>query len=990
MSFAVTSSELSTLIESRDVQQLNDLGGVDGLIEKLITDSREGLDTGTIEDRKREFGENFLPEKPGKNFFKLLFEALKETMLILLMVLAVISIILGVTFDDEPQYGWIEGVAIIAAVLIVSTVTAFNDYQKDKQFRALSKESSIIPIKVLRDGSNQNVNIDQLLVGDVVVVTTGDQIPADAILIEGHDLKTDESVMTGEIKPVKKDADRPFLLSGCQVGEGSGKMLIVAVGPNSEWGKTLMRLNEDDDDDDQTPLEEKLDNLAKFIGKGGILFAVATFIVLLAGFLIQKLVSKAAWSVKDINIVVNFIVISVTIVVVAVPEGLPLAVTISLAYSVKKMMKDNNLVRKLVACETMGSATNICSDKTGTLTMNEMQVTKAYIAGKQYFEAEELPEQGDLNEKVLKLFSDNSSVNSTAELVKPKADSHKEYEIQGNRTESAILIMLRRMGVDYKSIRDDFDHSRSIVKMFTFSSKKKRMSTVVRVDDELQLHCKGASEIVLEMCNSELNEKGESVKLDAARKKHIQENVIEFMAKSGLRTLAIGYKTLPSNTSFETDDDDKEEALQDESESNLTLIGIVGIKDPLRPEVTEAVNQCKRSGIVVRMVTGDNILTAQHIARECGILDSNGVAMEGPDFRKLSDEELDEVIPKLQVLARSSPDDKLRLVSRLRALGEVVAVTGDGTNDGLALKEADVGLSMGLSGTQIAKEASDIVITDDNFSSIVKAVLWGRSIFENIRKFLTFQLTVNIVALVITIIASLTSFLIPQDTASGGKKAMDPPLTAVQLLWVNLIMDTFAALALATEPPIQELLNRKPVGRNASLFTWRMWVNIITQSVYQLLMCMLIYYFGTSRLCITRADGTQVCLAGDMHTNNTIVFNVFVFCQIFNEFNCRKINMEFNILANIHKSFMFLLIFVVTVFFQVVIVEFLGRFANTTPLSLYQWGISILVGVLCIPFSLLVRIVVRGATAVIGKKHMEEEESRQVVRELEEYRPVDE
>ncbi|KAL0476664.1 10 TM domain-containing transmembrane protein [Acrasis kona] len=988
MSFAVTVNELSTLIESRDVQQLNDLGGIDGLVEKVISDGREGIDSGTIEERKKEFGENFLPEKPGKNFFKLLFEALKETMLILLMVLAVISIVLGVAFDDEPEYGWIEGVAIIAAVLIVSTVTAFNDYQKDKQFRALSKESGIIPIKVLRDGSNQNVNIDQLLVGDVVILTTGDQIPADGILIEGHDLKNDESVMTGEIKPVKKDAERPFLLSGCQVAEGSGKMLIVAVGPNSEWGKTLLRLNESDDDDDQTPLEEKLDNLAKLIGKGGIIFAIATFVVLLAGFLIQKLVSKAAWTFKDVGIVVNFIVISVTIVVVAVPEGLPLAVTISLAYSVKKMMKDNNLVRKLVACETMGSATNICSDKTGTLTMNEMQVTQAYIASKVY---DELPTQGDLNEHVLKLFADNASVNSSAELVKPKPDSHKQYEIQGNRTESAILIMLRNIDVDYKRIRDDFDHARSVVKVFTFSSKKKRMSTVVKVEDELQLHCKGASEIVLEMCRTELNESGESIKLDDKRKKHIKENVIEVMAKAGLRTLALAYKTLPSSTRFSDDDDEEDDRKQDEAESNLTLIAIVGIKDPLRPEVTGAVNQCKKSGIVVRMVTGDNILTAQHIARECGILDSSGVAMEGPDFRKLSDEELDEVLPKLQVLARSSPDDKYRLVSRLRALGEVVAVTGDGTNDGLALKEADVGLSMGLTGTQIAKEASDIVITDDNFSSIVKAVLWGRSIFENIRKFLTFQLTVNIVALVITIIASLTSFLLPQETTTGAKKAMDPPLTAVQLLWVNLIMDTFAALALATEPPIDELLNRKPIGRNASLFTWRMWVNIITQSVYQLIVCMTIYYLGTSKLCITNADGSVSCLAADMQTNNTIVFNVFVFCQAFNEFNCRKINMEFNILANIHKSVMFLLIFVVTAFFQVIIVEFLGRFANTRPLSLAQWGISIIIGLLCIPFSLLVRIVTRGLLLIAQKRGLvKEEEPRQVVRELEEYSQVDE
>jgi Ca2+-transporting ATPase len=505
-----------------------------------------------------------------------------------------------------------------------------------------------------------------------------------------------------------------------------------------------------------------------------------------------------------------------------------------------------------------------------------MQVTKAYLAGQIYSEVDELPNSSDLNPNVLKRFTTNASVNSTAELVKPKTDSGKEYEIQGNRTEAAILIQLRQMDVDYKKIRTEAE--KAITKVFTFSSKKKRMSTVVKDDGENILYCKGASEIVLELCDRELDSKGEEVSLDDSRKKeHL--TTIENMAKAGLRTLAFGYKSI-SETKFNEEDEDE----QDRVEQGMCLIGIVGIKDPLRPEVGDAVAQCKKSGIIVRMVTGDNILTAQHIARECGILDNNGVAIEGPNFRKLTDEELDEILPKLQVLARSSPDDKFRLVKRLRDIGEVVAVTGDGTNDGLALKEADVGLSMGLSGTQIAKEASDIVITDDNFSSIVKAVLWGRSIFENIRKFLTFQLTVNIVALVITIIASLTSFLI--KPAGSTKDRMDPPLTAVQLLWVNLIMDTFAALALATEPPIQELLNRKPLGRKAGLFTWQMWVSIITQSVYQLVVCLIIYYMGYTQLCVNGK-----CLADNMETNNTIVFNVFVFCQVFNEFNCRKINM---------------------------------------------------------------------------------------------------
>jgi Ca2+-transporting ATPase len=973
-SYTITAKELAELIESRDVQQLEDIGGVEAIAEKIHSNLRSGLDGSDFEERKKEFGENVLPEKPPKNFFKLLFEALKETMLILLMVLAVISIILGLAFperEEDRKYGWIEGFAIIMAVIIVSTVTAFNDYQKDKQFRALNKESSRLKIKVLRESESTNVEIDSLFVGDVVILGTGDQVPADGLLIEGHDLRIDESVMTGELKPVKKNDENPFLMSGCQVAEGYGKMLITAVGVNSEWGKTLMRLTEEDEDD-QTPLEEKLDNLAKLIGKGGILFSIATFVVLLIGWLIRKIIATTGdaptetWGVHDVYSVVSFIVISVTIVVVAVPEGLPLAVTISLAYSVKKMMKDNNLVRKLAACETMGSCTNICSDKTGTLTLNEMQVTKAYIAGESYWEVDELPISSHLNETVLKLYTQNVSINSTAELVKPKAENaHKEYEIQGNRTEAALLIQLRQMNIDYRELRNRFE--KDIVKVFTFSSKKKRMSTVVKESSELILYCKGASEIVLGLCDRELNLKGEEVNLTEDRKKEIMTNTIEAMAKAGLRTLAFGYKMLPLDTKFDNNSNDEENDHQDQIEKGMVLTGIVGIKDPLRPEVVDAVKQCKKSGIIVRMVTGDNILTAQHVARECGILDNSGVVIEGPNFRKLTDEELDEILPKLQVLARSSPDDKYRLVKRLRDLGEVVAVTGDGTNDGLALKEADVGLSMGLSGTQIAKEASDIVITDDNFSSIVKAVLWGRSIFENIRKFLTFQLTVNVVALVITIIASVTSFLItPPD---GTKNHMDPPLTAVQLLWVNLIMDTFAALALATEPPIHELLNRKPLGRNASLFTWKMWINIGTQSVYQLLVLLIIYYLGYRSLCIN-----EKCLADNSESNNTIVFNTFVFCQIFNEFNCRKINMEFNILANIHKSFMFLIIFGVTLVCQIMIVELFGRFANTIPLTWYQWIVSVLCGLLCIPFSMLVRVIVRLIIALRKRSHHDTEE----------------
>ena len=954
--YSVTLQQLDELLESRDVLALREFGNGEGLAKALKTDLRNGIHHGEEADRQSHFGKNEYPKKPLVPLWKLFLEALKEPLLIILMVLAVISIVLGVAFperEEDRKFGWIEGAAIIVAVLIVSSVASINDWQKERKFRELSKESADIKIKVIRDGESQTVQIASIVVGDVVEIEQGDQVPADGVIIEFHDLKTDESVMTGETDLIKKNDETPFLLSGTVVAEGYGRMLVTCVGVNSEWGKTLAKITEDDDDDDKTPLEAKLDKLATLIGKFGVGFAVATFLVLLAGWLIKKIyetnVGKDTWSAADISTMVGFIIISVTIVVVAVPEGLPLAVTISLAYSVKKMMKDNNLVRHLAACETMGGATNICSDKTGTLTLNEMRVVKAVIAGDEYLDG--LPDNTDgMNEEVVQVLSHGISVNSKASLNKPKAGSLKEYEVSGNKTEASLLIMLKDLGIDYVPIRKHYTENDKIEKLYTFSSAKKRMAVIVRTDTGAhRLYLKGASEIVLGVCSQQILKNGSVVPLTEQQKKKWMED-IESMASQGLRTLTLAYKDLQGTEDYEN---------QEAVEFGSTLIAIVGIKDPLRVEVIDAVKQCKKSGIFVRMVTGDNILTAQHIARECGILFGDGIAIEGPNFRKMSDDEIDEILPRLQVMARSSPSDKHKLVSRLRALGEVVAVTGDGTNDGPALKEADVGLSMGIAGTQIAKEASDIIIMDDNFSSIVKSVLWGRTIYENIRKFLVFQLTVNVCALLVTVITALTSFIIAPPAGSHSKH-MDPPLTAVQLLWVNLIMDTFAALALATEPPIPELLDRKPYGRHDSLITKNMWVHIIGQGLYQLVILLGLYYTGYQYLCVggkCLAEAFESYSAAEV--NNTIVFNSFVFCQLFNELNSRKINNEWNIFQSIHKSWMFILIFFFTGGMQAIIVQFCGRFTNTVPLNWYQWLICIALGVVCIPFSYLLRVVGR-------------------------------
>ncbi|EFC45475.1 P-type II calcium ATPase [Naegleria gruberi] len=901
-SYSVTLQQLDDLLESRDVLALRELGGSEGLANALNTDLRKGIHFAEEADRQEQFGKNEYPKKPMVPLWKLFLEAIQDPLLIVLLVLAVVSIVLGVAFperEEDRPFGWIEGFAIVLAVLIVSTVASVNDWQKERKFRELSKESEDIKIKVVRDGETSTVQIGQIVVGDIVEIEQGDQVPADGVICEYHDLKTDESVMTGETDLIKKNDEAPFLLSGTVVSEGYGRMLVTCVGVNSEWGKTLAKITADDEDD-KTPLEAKLDDLATLIGKFGVGFAVATFCVLMAGWLIKKIwqtnVGTDVWSWSDISTIVGFVIISVTIVVVAVPEGLPLAVTISLAYSVKKMMKDNNLVRHLSACETMGGATNICSDKTGTLTLNEMRVVKAVIAGEEYLDG--LPDNTDgMHTKVVQVLSHGISVNSKASLNKPKTGSLKEYEVSGNKTEASLLILLKDLGIDYVPIRKHYTENDKIEKLYTFSSAKKRMAVIVKTDEGAhRLYLKGASEIVLGLCTSQILKDGSVSALSESEKKKWMQD-IENMASQGLRTLTLAYKDLRGNEDFED---------QEAIENGSTLIAIVGIKDPLRTMY-----------------------------------------------------QIDDILPRLQVMARSSPTDKFKLVKRLRALGEVVAVTGDGTNDGPALKEADVGLSMGIAGTQIAKEASDIIIMDDNFSSIIKSVLWGRTIYENIRKFLVFQLTVNVCALLVTVITALTSFIISPPAGSHSKH-MDPPLTAIQLLWVNLIMDTFAALALATEPPIPELLDRKPYGRNDGLITKNMWIHIIGQGLYQLVVLLGLYYTGYQYLCY---DGKCLATAvGDYsasEVNNTIVFNAFVFCQLFNELNSRKINNEWNIFESIHKSWMFIVIFFFTGIMQAIIVQFCGRFTNTVPLNWYQWLVCIVLGILCIPFSYILRVIGR-------------------------------
>ncbi|XP_062971042.1 plasma membrane calcium-transporting ATPase 2 isoform X14 [Cynocephalus volans] len=690
---------------------------------------------------------------------------------------------------------------------------------------------------------------------------------------------------------------------------------------------------------EKSVLQGKLTKLAVQIGKAGLVMSAITVIILVLYFTVDTfVVNKKPWLPECtpvyVQYFVKFFIIGVTVLVVAVPEGLPLAVTISLAYSVKKMMKDNNLVRHLDACETMGNATAICSDKTGTLTTNRMTVVQAYIGDVHY---KEIPDPSNVNSKTMELLVNAIAINSayTTKILPPEKEGALPRQV-GNKTECGLLGFVLDLKQDYEPARGQMPEEK-LYKVYTFNSVRKSMSTVIRLPDEsFRMYSKGASEIVLKKCCKILSGAGEPRVFRPRDRDEMVKKVIEPMACDGLRTICVAYRDFPSSP--EPDWDNENDILND-----LTCICVVGIEDPVRPEVPEAIRKCQRAGITVRMVTGDNINTARAIAIKCGIIHpgEDFLCLEGKEFNRrirnekgeIEQERIDKIWPKLRVLARSSPTDKHTLVKGIidsthTEQRQVVAVTGDGTNDGPALKKADVGFAMGIAGTDVAKEASDIILTDDNFSSIVKAVMWGRNVYDSISKFLQFQLTVNVVA----VIVAFTGACITQDS----------PLKAVQMLWVNLIMDTFASLALATEPPTETLLLRKPYGRNKPLISRTMMKNILGHAVYQLTLIFTLLFVGEKMFQID--SGRNAPLHSPPSEHYTIIFNTFVMMQLFNEINARKIHGERNVFDGIFRNPIFCTIVLGTFAIQIVIVQFGGKPFSCSPLQLDQWMWCIFIG----------------------------------------------
>ncbi|MBI2373387.1 MAG: calcium-translocating P-type ATPase, PMCA-type [Deltaproteobacteria bacterium] len=895
--------------------------GFDQAIEKLRTlgtDAEKGLSPIQVEANRRTHGENRLPEPEQDSVWEMFVEALKDKTLLILMGAAVLAIgveILRGALQQGYQPHFIDGVAILAAVAIASLVATLNQARAQKEFTSLRRVRDDVAIKVLRDGHPREISVYELVVGDIVYLATGDRVPADGILLRGVDLAIDESTLTGESVPADKGQDDLDLKSGSVVTGGSGVMLVLAVGRGTELGKLQAALTETDED--PTPLQERLSVLADRIGTFGLGAAIATFLALAASAAFRGDIDVSQ-GLSSLSALLEFAIVAVTIVVVAVPEGLPLAVTISLAYSVAKMAKDNSLVRKLESCETMGAATVICSDKTGTLTKNQMTVASMWIDAKIVSAPSDASAFSSEDRELLHSIV---SINSTAFIEHPESGVPRYL---GNPTECALLLLVEGWGVDWHAARE----RALVVHQFSFNSERKRMSTLVNVSGRgLTLLTKGAPEVVLGLSSRIHMSSGARVMTEADRKVVLDQ--ITAFSGDGKRTLGLAYREVPEHA---PETQLYGEAAADALEKELVFLGLVAIADPVRPEVAKAVAAARSAGVEVKMVTGDNRIVAEAIAREIGILEPDSVIMEGAEFRAKSDEELIPVLGRLRILARSAPSDKHRLVNLLKARGEVVAVTGDGTNDATALRDADVGFAMGIAGTEVAKEASDIIIVDDNFASIVRAIQWGRSVFENIRKFLQFQLTVNVVAL-------STAFL----AAIAG---MGIPLNTVQLLWVNLLMDSLAALALAAEPPRPVLLEQAPHGRHAPLISRPMWTSILVTGVYMVAVLLI-----ALRTDLIVPAGTSPAVRA------TFVFNAFVMMQLFNEINARATRFSRKVLDGLFDSKLFLGVLISTTVAQLLIVNYGGSFFRTVPISVDFWLRSIGLGATVLVVGFLIRVV---------------------------------
>lgn len=844
---------------------------------------RIGLTDEQVKLSREQHGKNVLTPPQRTSLWKLYLDKYRDPIIQILLVAAFVSLILA--FIEK---NFMETIGIFVAVFLATTVGFYFERDAAKKFNLLTALSEEQPVKVRRNGKVMEIPRHDVVVGDVVLVEVGDEVPADGELIVCNDLQINESALTGEPvaeKSLEGGGDgaypRNVILRSTMVMNGRGEFVVTAVGDATEIGKVAKKSTEQTSV--ETPLHMQLDKLAKMISKVGSVVSVAAFFI----FLIHDILTNPAWGGKDYfymaEIVLKYFMMAVTLIVMAVPEGLPMAITLSLALNMRRMLKSNNLVRKLHACETMGAVTVICTDKTGTLTQNKMQVSALEL------------KQGDEA-----LLDTAIALNSTAELNDGKPI--------GNPTESALLLWLDAQGKDYEELRKQVN----VLKQLPFSTERKMMATLAEVDGETYLFVKGAPEIVMKKCIIEDRMQRQSA-----------EELDEWQHKA-MRTLAFAYKKIEASI-MRTSRTSTAEVVALLDANNLQLQAIAAIADPIRPDVPAAVQECRHAGIEVKVVTGDTAATALEIGKQIGVFEDepenigadgsltslDQQMITGEQWEALSDEEAYERAKDIRVMSRARPTDKQRLVAMLQKRGEVVAVTGDGTNDAPALHYAHVGLSLG-SGTSVAKEASDMTLLDDSFKSIANAVMWGRSLYRNLQRFLFFQLVVNVAALLLVL--------------GGSVIGTEMPLTVTQILWVNLIMDTFAALALASLPPSHEVMKDKP--RKASDF-------IINKSIgFGILFCGIVFFlvmFALLVYCERRGKGGV-----DVH-ELTMFFTTFVMIQFWNLFNAKALMSHHTAFRHFLKDKGMILVLVLVLVGQWIIVTFGGEMFRTTPLSLHEW-----------------------------------------------------
>ena len=853
-----------------------------------------GLTDEQVKQSREQYGRNVLTPPQRTSLWKLYLDKYRDPIIQILLVAAFVSLVLA--FIEK---NFMETIGIFVAVFLATTVGFCFERDAAKKFDVLTALGEEQPVKVRRNGKVMEIPRHDVVVGDVVLIEVGDEVPADGKLVTVTDLHINESALTGEPiaeKTLQETGDGAYppnvVLRSTMVMNGRGEFVVTAVGDATEIGKVAQKSTEQTAV--QTPLYVQLDKLAKMISKVGSVVSVAAFVI----FLVHDILTNPAWGGKDYfymaEIVLNYFMMAVTLIVMAVPEGLPMAVTLSLALNMRRMLKSNNLVRKLHACETMGAVTVICTDKTGTLTQNQMQVGSLEM------------KSGDEA-----LLDTAIALNSTAELNEGKAI--------GNPTESALLLWLHDHGKDYAALRKQF----KVIKQLPFSTERKLMATLAEVNGESYLFVKGAPEIVMKKCQ-----------MDEKMQKQVQEELEGWQHKA-MRTLAFAYKKINVGNNSDkashtaTSVDAKALFEQVAKDTDLSLQAIAAINDPIRPDVPAAVQECRQAGIEVKVVTGDTAATAMEIGKQIGVFEDetenigadgemtslDEQMITGEQWEALSDEEAYERAKDIRVMSRARPTDKQRLVAMLQKRGEVVAVTGDGTNDAPALHYAHVGLSLG-SGTSVAKEASDMTLLDDSFKSIANAVMWGRSLYRNIQRFLFFQLVVNVAALLLVL--------------GGSVLGTEMPLTVTQILWINLIMDTFAALALASLPPSHEVMKDKP--RKATDF-------IITKPIgWGILFCGIVFFlmmFAFLVYCERRGKGGV-----DTH-ELTWFFTTFVMIQFWNLFNAKALGSNHSAFRHFLQDKGMILVLAIIFFGQWIIVTFGGEMFRTVPLSLSEWAIII-------------------------------------------------